>query len=136
MDEKIIRSVALFFYLNLFDSRQAFSASQKTLASWKDHGGVNKSTLIPIARKILNRTTSFRGFGPQGPSGDFNPPMELNIQPWREFKKRADSAEFETVLWSQVLGFSDSDVAQGFGVTEGTVRHRVNRGLRALGKLV
>jgi len=37
------------------------------------------------------------------------------------------------VLWSQVLGFSDSDIAVGLSVTEGTIRHRLSRGMRTMG---
>jgi hypothetical protein len=132
MDENIIQSVALFFYLNLFDSRPAFSASQHTLAQWRDLGTNKKSDLIPIAQKMLKKTKAKPGTG----SDDFILPKNLDLAAWMEFKKRSDSAEYETVLWSRILGFSDEDVATGLGVTEGTVRHRVNRGLRDLGRLL
>lgn len=136
MDESIIRSATLFFYLNLFDTRASFSASQKAISNWKDLGTVKRADLIPIAHKILSHSRGLKIFSPQGIPGEFVLPKDLNIQTWQEFHKRADSAEFEAVLWSQVLGFSDEEVAEGLGVTEGTVRHRVSRGLRELGRLL
>jgi DNA-binding NarL/FixJ family response regulator len=136
MDEQIIRSVTLYFYLNLFDSRAAFSASQKVLSAYKDLASDNRSDLIPLAQKILGHSRGLKIFSPQGVTGEFSIPKNLNIDAWMDFHKRADSAEYESVLWSQVLGFTDEEVAEGLTVTEGTVRHRVSRGLRELGRRI
>ena len=136
MDEQIIRSVTLFFYLNLFDSRASYSASQKVLSSWKDLDSDHRSDLIPLARKILKASHGLKIFSPQGVPVEFAIPPNFSMDAWMEFRKRADSAEFEAVLWSSVLGFTDEEVAAGLGVTEGTIRHRVSRGLREFGRLV
>jgi hypothetical protein len=136
MDEKIIRSVSLYFYLNLFDPRLAFSASQKTLARFRDLESNSNIDLIKIARKILTHAKGPKVFGPGADAGEFTIPKELNLKAWKSFKQISDSAEFEAVLWSRVLGFSDEDVAAGLDVTEGTIRHRVGRGLRELGQML
>src|SRR4051794_24212754 len=101
MDENIIRSTALFFYLNLFDSKLSFAASQRTLSTWRDLGSNRKADLIPIAQKNLRHIKSIKYFGPQNVEGEFELPKNLKIESWREFKKRADEAEYEAVLWSQ-----------------------------------
>lgn len=136
MDESIIRSVALFFYLNLFDAKQAHSASQRTLASFKDLGSRTNGDLIALAMKVLRHARTLKFFSAGSLSGEFTLPKDLKLDAWTEFKKRSDNAEYETVLWSQVLGFSDSDIAAGLGVTEGTIRHRLSRGMRMLGRFV
>ena len=136
MDENIIRSTALFFYLNLFDSRLAFAASQRTLSAWRDHGGSRRSDLIPIAKKTLKHVRSLRFFGLENVPGDFDLPKGIDTRAWIELKKRVEIAEYEAILWSQVLKFSDDELADGFGVSVGTIRHRVGRALRELGRLV
>ncbi len=44
-----------------------------------------------------------------------------------------EPSEVEAVLLSKILGFSDNEIAEGLGVTSGTVRYRIGRGLRHLG---
>lgn len=136
MDEKIIRSIALFFYLNLFDSKLAFAASQRTLSAWRDQGTNKRSDLVPIAQKTLKHLASLKFFGLQNVGGEFELPKNTTLDAWRELKKRVDWAEYDAILWSQVIGFSDDDLGEGFGVSPGTIRHRVGRALRELGRLL
>lgn len=136
MDEKIIRSTALFFYLNLFDPKLAFAASQRTLSTWRDHGAQNRADLIPFAQKTLKQLSALKFFGLENVAGEFEIPRSVNIEAWKELKKRVDWAEYDAILWSQVLGFSDEEIADGFGVSPGTIRHRVGRALRELGQLL
>lgn len=134
MDEAIIRALSLYFYLNLFDTKAAFSAAQKALSTWNDLGSNVRSEVIPIATKVLQHSKGTKFFAPASVIGEFKVPNGLHIDQWREFQKRGDTAEIEAVLWSQVLGFTDQEIADGLGITEGTVRHRVSRGLRELGR--
>lgn len=136
MDENIIRSTALFFYLNLFDSKLAFAASQRTLSAWRDLGNGRRSDLISIAHKNLKHIRTFKLFGLEKVPGDFDLPKNLNPAAWMELKKRVESAEYAAVLWSKILKFTDEELADGFGVSPGTIRHRVGRALRELGRLV
>jgi hypothetical protein len=136
MDETIIRSTALFFYLNLFDPKLAFAASQRTLSAWRDRGTNRRSDVIPIAQKTLKHLSSLKFFGLENAPGEFELPKNLHLDAWRELKKRVDWAEYDAILWSQVLGFTDEELAEGFGVSPGTIRHRVGRALRELGRLL
>ena len=136
MDESIIRSTALFFYLNLFDTKLAFAASQRTLSSWRDLGISRRSDLVPIAQKQLKHIRSLKFFGPESVAGDFELPKNVEIAAWKELKKRVEWAEYDAILWSQVLRFTDDELAEGFGVSPGTIRHRVGRALRELGRLL
>ena len=60
-------------------------------------------------------------------------PPELDINVWMSFVGQGEPTEVEAVLLSKILGFSDEDIAEGLGVTAGTVRYRIGRGLRHLG---
>lgn len=136
MDENIIRSTALFFYLNLFDSKLAFAASQRTVSAWRDLGTERRSDLISLAHKNLKYVRSLKFFHLEKVAGEFEMPKNLNTAAWIELKKRVEEAEYAAILWSQVLKFSDDELADGFGVSPGTIRHRVGRALRELGRLV
>jgi hypothetical protein len=136
MDENIIRSTALFFYLNFFDTKLAFAASQRSLSTWRDLGTNRRSDLIPIAQKTLKHLRSLKFFGLESVPGDFELPKNFDISAWKELKKRVEWAEYDAILWSQVLRFSDEELADGFRVSPGTIRHRVGRALRELGRLL
>jgi len=136
MDENIIRSTALFFYLNLFDTKLAFAASQRTLSAWRDLGTGRRADLIPVAQKTLKRLSSLKIFGLENVPGEFELPKNVDLAAWKELKKRIDWGEYDAILWSQVLGFSDEELAEGFGVSPGTIRHRVGRAIRELGRLL
>jgi hypothetical protein len=63
-------------------------------------------------------------------------PPGVSLGAWRQFHKEAADDELMSVVWSQIVGFEDSVISQGLGVSEGTVRYRVGRGLRQLGQLL
>ena len=60
-------------------------------------------------------------------------PKGFDMQGWQNFITNSDIQEVEAVLLSRILHLPDEEVAQGLGVTVGTIRYRVGRGLRALG---
>ncbi len=62
-------------------------------------------------------------------------PTDLDLGPWREFQKLATQDELLAVIWSKVLEIQDHDIAQGLGISEGTVRYRLGRALRKLGSM-
>lgn len=63
-------------------------------------------------------------------------PQGLKMEPWREFVKDQDPQLYLAIAWSQLLGFTDKDISEGLGVTEGSVRYRVGKGLKLLGQTV
>lgn len=60
---------------------------------------------------------------------------KVELGPWREFKRISESEEFSAVLWTLILGFPAARVAAGLRTTEGTIKLRVSRGLKKLGRL-
>lgn len=65
----------------------------------------------------------------------FESSKKVELGPWREFKRLAESEEFSAVLWTLILEFPADRVAAGLNTTEGTVKLRVSRGLKKLGRL-
>lgn len=65
----------------------------------------------------------------------FESSQKIELGPWREFKRISESEEFSAVLWTLILGFPARQVAAGLHTTEGTVKLRVSRGLKKLGRL-
>jgi hypothetical protein len=58
--------------------------------------------------------------------------IRLDLSAWREFKVRADEEEFLAVLLTEVMGLNIKIVAEALNTSEGTIKHRVSRGLKAL----
>lgn len=68
-------------------------------------------------------------------SGSWILPPNVDLGLWRQFLKEAEPEEFLTVLWVKILKFSEAQVARGVGRSIGTVRHRLNRGLRVMSQM-
>jgi DNA-directed RNA polymerase specialized sigma24 family protein len=60
-------------------------------------------------------------------------PQTLDFAPWKEFQKKAPEEELLALVWSKALNFTDEEISQGLGLTEGTLRFRVGRALRKMG---
>ena len=60
-------------------------------------------------------------------------PSSVQLSSWRDFKRSSSEEEFLTVLWTKVLEIPQEKVAEGLGVTVGTVRYRLSCGLKKLG---
>lgn len=138
MDEKLIRSTALFFYLNLFDSRLAYSAAQKALIDWRKIGlkiGDSEAwpRFIAVTTHVLSKIHRVKPADEEEAQGHWQIPEGVDLELWRKFKNNCDSKDFLAVLYSRVLDLSDEEIAQGLKLTTGTVRYRVQKGLKRLG---
>ena len=142
--EAQIKSVALFFFFSLLDEKAAFQATTKTLGqSFRrqrrkdDDESDAPSRLVHLTQKNWEKWNNKKKAGQSlitYEAGWLLKP-DIDLGPWKEFRKEADPDEFLAVIWSHILKFSDQHISEGLGVTIGTVRHRVGRGLRHLGSL-
>lgn len=145
MTEKAqINSVALFFFFALLEEGAARTATSKTYQALKSKMKSREVTSKEASAVIVyetwrywrkNRKKIRRGQPSVSKEGGWIVPAEADLGPWKQFQKESDEEEFLAVLWSRVLKISDQDISKGLGVTLGTVRHRVGRGLRKLGEL-
>lgn len=138
MEASVIETVAKYFYFSCLDEQISFTASLKALTDLKNRGALDKdarSVWIEVLNKWKPRLRSLRGGHWKHKPGEsgFSFPADLHIDAWVNFLTSGESSEVEAVLLSKILGFRDDEIAEGLGVTPGTVRYRVGRGLRHLG---
>lgn len=143
-----IQSVALFYFFAFLDEKVAFEATSKALVRLKNTKSLKEgeesldqesedpaATIVHLTNRHWLKIKDSKVKNPSAVSyeGGWLVPHHVDLGVWRDFKKESDADEFLAVLWSRVLGFSDDSISRGLGVTVGTVRYRVGRGLRLLG---
>lgn len=144
LSEERIKALALFFFYSALDER---FAQQATINSYKKCQIRMKKGKLPQDKwpsVIVHVTNSYfeklnrNKVKPAAISYEagwlLKPGLDLGV--WMEFQKESELDEFLSVIWSQVLKFSDEEISDGLGLTVGTVRHRVGRGLTKLGSVV
>lgn len=142
MGESEIRAIALFFFFAFLDDRRALEASTQALAYATDkkkknpkisnHVVVVMSTFAIWKKHHLKLNRGNPGFSTD--AGWMIPP-DLDLGPWREFQKLATQDELLAVIWSKVLEIPATEIAEGLGISEGTIRYRLGRALRKLGSM-
>lgn len=139
--EEQVKLVSVFFYLSLAQEELTVRATLKTLHALDSER--SKKTwmasdinplIVRMTNKVLNSLSAHIGQSPREASCVF--PKDINLGTWRKFRKKAQRDEFMVVLWSKVLKLNDHDIATGLCLSEGTVRHRLGRGLRVLGSCI
>lgn len=142
MTEADLRALALFFYFALLDDRKAIECSIEAFSLCQDRKKRNpkeKSSVIVVAATSKIWEDIYlkvqRGLPNTSVESGWVLPPELDLGPWREFQKNATKDELLVVIWSRVLNFSDQDIANGLGMTIGTIRYRMARAFRKLGTM-
>lgn len=136
--DAVVETAAKYFYFSSLSEQSSFAASLKALADLKHNdwlGPEHKARWIEVFSKWKPRLRSLRSraWVANAKEAGFSFPAEIDINVWMSFLGNGEPTEVEAVLLSKILEFSDDDIAQGLGVTSGTVRYRVGRGLRHLG---
>jgi hydroxymethylpyrimidine pyrophosphatase-like HAD family hydrolase len=147
-----VHAVAKFFFLTLKDHRVAHEATKRSLLRlqkqqknqptqdedlanlvyvtykyWKlYHKNKSQFSFFHVQPKVVEEAIS--------QENKFYFPKELSISAWNQFIKDSKEDEILLVAWSKILNISDTDIAKGLGLSEGTVRYRVGNGLKKLGK--
>lgn len=147
MTDEIYSKSALFFFLLTLDDKIAIEESTKTIEqikyqieqNSKNSALENYNILIMISCclnqwKIL-RTKFHKDHIQIITSKALTWPEHLDLNPWKEFQKRAPENELIAVTWVHLLGISESILAKCLNVSVGTIRYRVGKGLSLLGQL-
>ena len=141
-EEAQVHKIALFYYFTTMDESEARQASvrayQKTKKKIQKEGLGEASVAPAIVHSLhsvpLKSKSPFGWFRSRKVELGWLPAEGVDLGGWRSFLKEAEPDEREAVILSRILNFTDQDISIGLGVTEGTVRHRVGRGLRLLGE--
>ena len=137
----VTETVAKYFFFSALDERVSFSASLKVLTEIKNKNWLaddHRARWVETLTKFKPRLSHVRprAWTTNAQDRGFRLPGEVDVSLWAAFQTSVDPREVEAVLLSQVLAFTDDEIAEGLGVSKGTVRYRVGRGLRHLGGYV
>ncbi len=145
MTESQIKSVALFFYFTLLDDDLAESASRiviaKCRAKFKNNKLTENEQLVILVHQLFavfekTRTENILNKASLSQKANYLMPQGISFGAWRQFHKESSVEDLVSVVLSQILCLEDATIALGLGVTTGSVRYRVGRGLRQLGHLI
>lgn len=142
-NEQLIKEISLFFFFSLLDEEKAFEAAQKTWTVFQDYkkkySKEKDAVLIVQATKEvwdhLNPKLQ-KGRPYLTKSSGWTWPNQLNMGPWMEFQKHSTTDELLSTIWCYIMGYSESDVATGLGLSEGTLRFRLGHSVKKVGALV
>lgn len=143
MTEAQIHSVALFFFYTLTDKAAAFSASTAAV-HYIESRHKNSSTPPKDSLIVFGASKTWKKFSKPNKKilqinslidGGWIFPSDLKLEQWWQFYKNTDVQISQTLIWSHLLGFSDKSIAEGLGISEGTVRYRAGQGLKLLGSI-
>lgn len=139
-----LKRFATFFFLAFLDERLAAEISDRAAATYKVKNPKSLSSNSPEMRLLtIDLCRSFWESNKRRMSHkDMNPRIEnigklpagVSLQPWIKFHKQTPDEEILTFLLAQVLKFSEQEVSESLKISIGTLRHRISRSVRALGK--
>jgi DNA-directed RNA polymerase specialized sigma24 family protein len=144
MTSEMIGTISRFFFLTLLDEQAAFSASARALQMWRSRLSRSRHPEVesePLLVGTLSKQWSSLGKEAQAgqpvvfATEDWQIPAGVDLGPWLEFRRESPPDEFLAVLMVKILKFSVPGVAAGLKISEGTVTHRLSRGLRKLGAI-
>jgi len=129
----------LFYHLHektaLYSAYEVLRTISKTDAE-KLSADQQQALIVQAAEDWLSKKRKAKGATPINVEDfRFESSSKVELGPWREFKRVAENEEFSAILWTLILEFPASRVAAGLRTTEGTIKLRVSRGLKKLGRL-
>ncbi len=143
-DAKIASAIGRFFFLIHLDEAAARESATLALNEWRSRIQKVANPAV-MARPLLVQVLSefFHRFKQVPQSGqpvvfsadDWVIPSDVDLGPWLEFRKLAETDELLAVLLLKVLNQSEDIVSVGMNVSVGTLRHRLSRGLKRLGQI-
>lgn len=136
------RAIALFFLFAFMEEKVALQAAHKAVASLKSRTAsgakVGRDDLIEVLRKQFDqhRKLAPRNQTSAPPETAWRIPAGLDTVAWSKFQKEAGENEIIAVTLSRILGFTDEDIAGGLGISLGSARYRIGKGMRQLGLIL
>lgn len=140
MKESDVRAVTLFFLFAFADEPTALSASAEGVRRLRgkklaETDLIEQALIVSVTYEVwlkFKRKVR-RSRGAPMLSRHWSLPEGTDFAPWRDFQKTAQDDELLSVIWGRVLGISETDIAKGLGLTDGTIRYRMGRAFRKLG---
>jgi hypothetical protein len=143
LTDALLEKIALFYYFAFLDEGKAQAATARTIKTLLKKNISEKSspkhalrTFVAITNKTVQKNKGeSRAANFSFSAGHIVLPEKSNWGPWFEFRKVAEEPDFLAILYAKVLGIDETTIALGLNVPVGTVRHRLGRGLKVLGRI-
>jgi hypothetical protein len=143
MKQEQARDIGLFFLLGFMDERGGLAAASSAIAQIKAEESSPDESLPPSQFVNICHQTwkKHRGLTPRnqsfdGPQHSWIIPKEIDIGIWARYQKDAPDEDVMTILFSMVFALSDEELAEGLKTSLGTIRYRLGKGIRQLGRVV
>jgi DNA-directed RNA polymerase specialized sigma24 family protein len=144
ISDENVRQIALFYLFTLMDEKVALQAAHKTIAQLKaanSKSGWSKSTVVKaLARNYASHRKTLprhpQNASGSGPEAAMILPSGVDFSVWKRFSLDASEPETIVVVLVNILGFKEEDVAEGLGISLGTVRYRLGKGISQMAPLL
>jgi hypothetical protein len=137
-----MRSVALFFFYAFMEESVATAATHRALRkiqkSLKKESAFSsfQAATVYWTEKLWRKYNKKAKFVNLGLDRMFTLPKDMDLEPWRQLQKEVLPEERLAAIWSVVLQFSHLEIAEGLGVSAGTVQHRTGIALNKLSSIL
>ena len=135
-----LNQIGRFFFLCYLNESKATVAAEQAVRAYKTE--VRKRRLLSAEERVAALIAACVGVHLKGkqhrPSvavqrpEQFVLPNSLDLTTWSRFIVKADPVELQALILAKACGFTEAEVAHGLGVSSGTLRLRVSRGLQKL----
>ncbi|MGE3973642.1 MAG: hypothetical protein AB7F59_03860 [Bdellovibrionales bacterium] len=142
INETQMKSVALFFFYAFMEESVATAAISKSLRkierSLRKGDGFSSfsSASVYWTEKVWSRYNKKKQFVNLGLERMFSLPKDVELEPWKQLQKDVLPEEYLAAIWTGLLQYPPQDIAEGLGVSVGTVQHRSGIALKKLGLLL
>jgi hypothetical protein len=144
ISQEFVEKVALFYQFAVLDQARARALTEFTLKKMRQEqlaAKVSRRELSPVDLIRLTSDVLKKSKSEVRPTHlafsniELVLPPNSDFGPWFEFRKISDDAEFVALLYSKIMKMSDEQISEGLGLPVGTVRFRVGKGMRTLGRI-
>lgn len=143
MTEEHLKKISLFFFLLTLDEVRAKVLSNQCWVKCCERKNKNpKMSSDSILLLVLSQFWEKLKDQPRTGVSNFTHdagwvlPTDVKIEPWLIFHKTSTNEEMWTTLLCQVLRVSPSRVSESLGISQGTIRYRLARSVRRMGRIV
>ena len=143
MGDSEVRALALFFFYACLDEFRARDAASRAADEYdrllkRDPNMDPVVGVVLASMKVWNqyRSRIARGRPRYSSDSGWLWPEKTDLGHWKEFQKSAPEDELLAIIWVHILGYTEEQVSKALGLTAGTIRYRVGRGLRKLGSFL
>lgn len=143
MTEEHLRKISLFFFFVTLSESQARDLSRQCyswcLSKKNKNPKMNSDTILILGlSRFWDQIKNKPRLGVSQVSQDSGwiLPPQFKLEPWIAFQKNASEEEIFAALLFRVLKYSPEVISESLGITSGTLRYRVAKAVRRIGKFV